>query len=49
VEQATSQYSYAANLEPNNAVYHANLAHELNLQHLNKQADVERETVARLN
>jgi tetratricopeptide (TPR) repeat protein len=49
VEQASVEFVSAVNLEPTNARYRANLAHELELQHSNKKAVTEHETVAKLN
>ncbi len=48
VEQAVLEYRIAVNLEPGNADYHANLEHELALEHL-KRTPGEIETVAKLN
>ena len=48
VEQASSEFVSAVNLEPANAGYRANLAREVELQHSNKKAVTEHETVARL-
>jgi Flp pilus assembly protein TadD len=48
VEQALLEYRSALNLEPDNAGYHANLVHELALQHSNGETSGEGETVAKL-
>jgi hypothetical protein len=48
VEQASSEFVSAVNLEPANAGYRANLAREVELQRSNKKAVTEHEAVARL-
>ena len=47
VEQAVLEYRNAVELEPRNADYQANLEHELALEHLKRNTEVE--TVAKLN
>ena len=48
MEQASSEFVSAVNLEPTNARYRSNLTRELELQHSNRKAVTEHRTVATL-